>query len=54
MEEVGLAARVQGVCFVFCGYHKAMVRHHLDWHLRGACWWMAGHIGHVVSTLPFY
>jgi hypothetical protein len=54
MEEVGLAARVQGIYFVFRGYHQTMVRHHLDRHLRGPCWGMAGHTGHVVSTLPFH
>lgn len=54
MEEVGLEARIQGVYLVFCGYHQVMVRHHLDRRLRGACRWLAGHTGHVVSTLPFH
>ena len=54
MEEVGLATRVQGIYIVFRGYHQTMVRHDLNRHLRGFCWWMAGHTGHVVSTLPFH
>ena len=54
MEEVGLEARIQGVYLVFCGYYQVMVRYHLDRRLRGACRWLAGHTGHVVSTLPFH
>ena len=54
MEEVGLATRVQGIYIVFRGYHQTMVRHDLNRHLRGFCWWMAGHTGHVVSTPPFH
>jgi hypothetical protein len=53
MEEVGVAVRVQGICFVLRRCHQAMVRHHLYRHLRGPCWWMARHTSHVVSIFYF-
>ena len=53
MEEVSIAVRVQGICFVLRGCHQAMVRHYLHRHLRGPCWWMARHTSHVVSNLFF-